>query len=210
MSSGVLEKLVFYIDIYLEFYNKKEELDELNKYLFENYLKDNIVAILYGIDELFELFNKKGMYSDIQIVNYIFFLFNDDLYKNCLKRLESGENMSYIFYGILWAEHFKYCFYEEILNKLVSNSPRSRVRNEITKHRCLEHMVVCLEVIDRYYSTLVNNYGHLEKEIEHCDNIIKYFKIYTPIREKYDIEIVVENFLEEREYEKIARNKLKN
>ncbi len=190
-----IESLICYMDLYLELYNNKDELAILSAFIYNYCFKDHFVYTLSNIDEVIDLLNKKGKYSIIQIINFIFFVFNDDLYRIGLEHFESGQKLSYLFYSILLCEHIKYCLYEELSNTLESSSPRTRLRNDITRHRCLEHMVVSLEIIDRYYINLTENYPHLTKEIEFCDQLLDYYKIYTPLR-KYDIEIIVDSVKE--------------
>ncbi len=190
----IIDHLLIGIELYIDSSQRSrgDELEELSKYFYAHcFCKENYMYTLSDIDDLADRLLSKKKYSKIDVVNYLDFICNEDLYRIGLELLEKREKVDFLFYNILWIEHLKYSLYDEISISLVDYDQKSKIINQSIHIQCLQHKRQCLDLIDKYYKKLLIEFGYLYKEIEYCEQLIDYYKIYN-INIDYEIEIIIE------------------
>ena len=181
------EHFILCLDVFSQIKENDTELLELRTHIYSYCFTKYLIDIMCNIKEILDRLNSK---DEVDVINYIYILFNDDLYKECLKLLNEKNKYKLLFYGILLVEYWKQSLVLQYSNTLVADctNPKEIVRNKIVETQCSKCLDISKKLVKEYYELAKNHSKVSKKELNSCKKIIE----LIDDKYKYEIEIIVE------------------
>ncbi len=195
-----IEHLVDCMEVYEKVKNDKDEVNELKDHIYQYVFKYYLIDLMCNFKDFLDLVEKR---DQIQTINFIYYLFNDELYKECLRLLNQKKNHPYLLYGILVMEYWKQYLLDQISKSLVADTSKSKVkskiniRNKIINTQCLKNINYSSKLVKEYYEIAKIHSRITKEELDACTDLMNLlFQDDNDLSIKksgtYEIEIVIE------------------